>query len=83
MSFEHAIDIFASRNGDEVRGLLNLDTIVIIDETHVGKIRFVLSREHEVLANDIIDSFGSSFIRAGKSKIVNLAEEDGCVPLFC
>ena len=55
--------------------MFNLDTIVVIDETHVRKGRLVFARESEVLANDIIDSFGNVLVRAGESKIINLAKE--------
>ena len=56
--------------------MLNLDAIVVVDKTHVGKRRFVFPREHEALANDIIDSFGNVLIRASKREVVDLAEEE-------
>ena len=59
-----------------MQGLLDSYAIVVVNETHVGKGRFVLTRKCESFANDVIDCFGSSFIRASESKIVNLAEEE-------
>ena len=53
-------------------GLPNLDAIV---ETHVGKGGLVFARKCEAFANDIIDSLGYVLVRAGKSKIINLAKE--------
>ena len=55
--------------------MFNLDAIVVVDETHVSKGKLVFARESEALANDIINSFGNVLVRAGKSKIINLAKE--------
>ena len=35
-----------------------------------------ISTESEALSNDIIDSFGNVFIRAGKSKVIYLVKEE-------
>ena len=80
MGFKHRIDILSRRNGDKVRELLNLDPVVVVDETHVGKGSSVFSRESEAFANDIIGSFGNVFIRAGESKIIDLAKEEDFDP---
>ena len=55
--------------------MFNLDAIIVVDKTHVSKGRLVIARESELLANDIIDSFGDLLVRAGESKIINLAKE--------
>ena len=60
-SFEHAINVFASGNGDKVRGLHYLDAIAIINKAHAGKQSFFFTREHMVFTNDIVYSFGNIF----------------------
>ena len=71
-----------SRNGNKVRGLLNLTAIVIVNKAHVivnkahvGKQGLVFTRNHKAFTNDIIDSVGNVLIGTGKSKVINLAEE--------
>ena len=51
MGFKHVINEFSCRNGDRVRGLLDLNPIVVVDKTHVGKGRFVFAKESEACAN--------------------------------
>ena len=53
-----------------------MHAVIIIDEAHVSKGRFVLTREHEAFANDVVDHFGDILIRTGESEIVNLAKEE-------
>ena len=55
--------------------MFNLDAVVVVDEAHVCKGRLVFARKSETLANNIIDSFGDLLVRAGESKIINLAKE--------
>ena len=64
MSLEHTIDVFGSQNGDKIRGLLDLNTVLVVDKTRVGKRMLILTREHEVFANNIVDGFGNVLIRA-------------------
>ena len=75
MRLKDTINIFCRRDGDKGGRLLDLDTIIVINEAHVSERGFVFPRESEASANDIIDSFGDFLIRASKGKIINLAEE--------
>ena len=68
VGFEDLVNMFAGGDRDEVRGLFNLNTLVVINETHVGKRGLVITREHKARTNDIIDSFGNVFVRAAPAK---------------
>ena len=67
--------MFASRDRDKVRRLFNVNTIVVINKTCIGKRRLVFTREHEVFASDRVDCFGSILVTARKSKVIGLTEE--------
>ena len=75
MGFKVTINVLCRGNRDKMQGLLNLDAIVVIDKTHLSKVRLVFARKSEALANDIITSFGNVLVRAGESKMINLAKE--------
>ena len=74
MSLKDAIDIFCGGNRDKSGGLLDLDSVIVIDETHVGKGRLVFTGKSKTFSDDIIDSLGNAFVRASKSEVVNLAK---------
>ena len=58
-----AVNIFASGDRDKVRGPFDLNTILVINETYVGKWGLIFAREHKLLTNDIVDGFGNVFVR--------------------
>ena len=76
MGFKDTIDIFGGGNRDKSGGLFNVDSIVVVNKSHVSKGWLVLARESETFANNLIDGFGNILIRAGKSKVIDLAKQE-------
>ena len=60
--------------------MFNLDSIIVVYETHIGKGWFVFAGKSKTLPDDIVDSLGNVFVRAGKSKIIDLAKEEDFDP---
>ena len=73
MRFKDTINVFCCGDGDKSGRLFDLDAVIVVDEAHVSKRRFVFTWESKTLADDIIDSFGNVLVRASKGKVINLA----------
>ena len=79
MGGEDALDVSATRKGDGGRRLLNVDTVVVVDEAEIFEWRCVFGGVLEFGPDDVIDFFGDVFVIAGEGKIVNLAQEENFV----
>ena len=75
MGAEDALDASATRKGDGGRRLLNVNTVVVIDEAKIFERRCGFRGVLKFGADDVIDFFGNDFVIAGEGKIVNLAQE--------
>ena len=59
--------------------MLNVNTIVVINKSKILEGGFVFGRMLKLSADDSINFFGNSFVIAGESEIIDLAQKENLV----
>ena len=75
MRLEKTTNVASTRELVVGASLGNLNTIEVSEESQVFEWSFGLTWELQLIANDGEDFLSNSFIRAGKGKVINLAQQ--------